>query len=77
MLDVHAAAIAIAAQVADGSLTPAQSLAPILVTCSTSALAKIGFALAAGPRAFGWRVALAQMAIAGAAWAVAAGLGLL
>lgn len=75
VLDVHAAAIAVAAQVADGSITPAQSLAPILVACTTSTLAKIVFSLAAGTRAFGWRVAAAQMGIAAAAWGVAAGLG--
>ena len=71
VLDVHAAAISVAAQVADGSLSAAQSVAPILVACTTSTIAKMFFALTAGPRLFGHRVALAQLAIITAAWLTA------
>jgi uncharacterized membrane protein (DUF4010 family) len=43
VLDVHAAVIAVATQVADGTIAPAQSVVPILTACSTSALAKCCF----------------------------------
>ncbi|MDE1917178.1 MAG: MgtC/SapB family protein [Sphingomonadales bacterium] len=71
VLDVHAAVISVAAQVADGTITPHQSVIPILTACSTSTLAKMLFSAAAGTRPFALRVMPAQMMMIGAAWAVA------
>ncbi|HWU01539.1 MAG TPA: hypothetical protein VN222_02270, partial [Novosphingobium sp.] len=71
VLDVHAAAIAVAAQVADGTITPAQCVVPILTACSTSTLAKMVFAATAGTRLFAVRVAGAQLLMIAAAWALA------
>jgi uncharacterized membrane protein (DUF4010 family) len=72
VLDVHAAAIAIAAQVASGALPPQAALLPLLVSWTTSTAAKILFAASAGPRDFAGRVIVAQLVILAAAWAAAA-----
>ena len=72
VLDVHAAAIAIAAQVASGALPPQAALLPLLVSWTTSTAAKILFAASAGPRDFAGRVIVAQFVILAAAWAAAA-----
>lgn len=71
MLDVHAAVISVAAQVADGTIAPREAIVPILTASSTSALAKMLFSAAAGTRPFALRVIPAQMAMIGVAWAVA------
>ena len=71
ILDVHGAAIAIAAQVASGEIGPDAARLALLVSWTTSTAAKILFAAAAGPRAFGWRVIPAQLAIVLAAWLTA------
>lgn len=69
MLDVHAAAIAIASQVANGQITASQSVLPILIACSTSTAAKVLFSVAAGTRQFSMRVIPGLILIASAAWA--------
>lgn len=71
VLDVHAAVIAVAAQVAEGTITPSQSVVPILIASSTSAVAKMLFSAIAGTRRFAFRVVPAQLLMIGAAWAVA------
>ena len=68
VMDVHAAAIAVASQVADGRITAAQAVVPILVACSTSTLAKVVFATAAGTRPFGKRAVAGLLSIITAAW---------
>ena len=68
VIDVHAASIAIAAQVADGALTPDRAVLPLLLAWSTSTLAKLVLAIGVGSRAFA-RLLL----ILGATW-LAAGL---
>ncbi len=68
VLDVHAAAIAVAAQVAAGDLPADRAVLPMLVAWTTSTLAKMLFAATAGPRGFAVRVAAAQAAIIAAAW---------
>ena len=69
VMDVHAAAIAIAAQVADGRISANQAVVPTLVACTTSTAAKILFATTAGTRPFGMRVIPGLVLIVGAAWA--------
>ena len=69
VMDVHAAAIAIAAQVADGRISAAQAVLPTLVACSTSTAAKILFAATAGTRQFSARVIPGLLLIIAAAWA--------
>ena len=69
VLDVHAAAIAVALQVADGRLSADQAVLPVLVACSTSTGAKILFSTAAGTRQFSARVIPGLVLIAAAAWA--------
>lgn len=71
VLDVHAAAIAIAAQVAEGRVAPAAAVAPMLVAWSTSTATKMIFAGSAGPRPFAARVIGAQALIIAAAWLAA------
>lgn len=71
VLDVHAAVISVAAQVADGTISPRQAVIPILTASSTSALAKMLFSAAAGTRPFAVRVIPAQILMIGAAWAIA------
>ena len=68
VIDVHTASIAIAAQVADGALTPDRAVLPLLLSWSTSTLAKLVLAIGVGSRAFA-RLLL----ILGATW-LAAGL---
>lgn len=69
VIDVHAASIAIATQVADGALTPDRAVLPLLLAWSSSTFAKLVLALGAGPRGFGLRVAPGLCLILGAAWA--------
>jgi uncharacterized membrane protein (DUF4010 family) len=69
VMDVHAASIALAAQVAAGKLSAAEAAVPLLVAWSSSAAAKIFLALTAGPRGFAVRVVPAQALIILAAWA--------
>lgn len=71
VFDVHAASIALAAQVAARQLTAADALLPLLVAWSSSGIAKILLALSAGPRGFAVRVIPAQIGILLAAWAMA------
>lgn len=71
VLDVHAAVISVAAQVADGTITPSQTVVPILTASSTSAVAKMLFSAAAGTRPFAVRVIPAQLLMVGAVWAIA------
>jgi len=68
VLDVHAAVISLAAQVADGTMAAPQAILPILTACTTSTLAKIFFSATVGTRAFAARVIPAQLLIIGAAW---------
>ena len=75
VLDVHGAAIAIAAQAAAGDITTDAARLGLLVSWTTSTAAKIVFALAAGPRGFGWRVTGAQLGIVAAAWGAWAAVG--
>jgi uncharacterized membrane protein (DUF4010 family) len=70
-LDVHAAAMAIASQVADGAVPSNEAIMPMLVAWSSSTAAKIVLAASAGPRAFGIRVISAQLFIIMAAWLAA------
>ncbi|MDR3400996.1 MAG: hypothetical protein P4L99_00745, partial [Chthoniobacter sp.] len=65
------AVISVAAQVADGTISPRQAVIPILTASSTSALAKMLFSAAAGTRPFAVRVIPAQILMIGAAWAIA------
>lgn len=69
VMDVHAASIALAAQVAAGKLSAGEAAVPLLVAWSSSAAAKIFLALTAGPRGFAVRVVPAQALIILAAWA--------
>ncbi|WP_248633967.1 MgtC/SapB family protein [Novosphingobium nitrogenifigens] len=71
VLDVHAAAIAVASQVSDGTITPVEAVVPILIACTTSTLAKMLFSATAGTRAFAARVVPAQALMIASAWAVA------
>lgn len=71
VIDVHAASIAIAAQVADGALTPDRAVLPLLLAWSTSTLAKVLLALGAGSRGFSLRVVPGLCLILGAAWLAA------
>jgi uncharacterized membrane protein (DUF4010 family) len=71
VIDVHAASIAIATQVADGALTPNRAVLPLLLAWSTSTLAKLVLTLAAGSRKFALRVAPGLLLILGAAWLAA------
>jgi uncharacterized membrane protein (DUF4010 family) len=68
VLDVHAAVISIAAQVADGTMPHSQAVLPVLTACTTSTLAKIFFSATVGTRAFAVRVIPAQLLVIGAAW---------
>jgi len=68
VLDVHAAGISIAAQVADGTMPHSQAVLPVLTACTTSTLAKIFFSATVGTRAFAVRVIPAQLLVIGAAW---------
>lgn len=71
VLDVHGAAIAIASQAGSGAIGAGAARLALLVSWTTSTGAKVLFAAAAGPRAFGWRVIPAQLAIVLAAWLTA------
>ncbi|WP_353229983.1 DUF4010 domain-containing protein [Novosphingobium sp.] len=71
VLDVHAAVISVAAQVADGTMTPQHAVVPILTASSTSAAAKMLFSALAGTRPFAARVVPAQLLMISAAWAIA------
>lgn len=73
VIDVHTASIAIAAQVADGALTPDRAVLPLLLAWSTSTLAKLVLAIGVGSRAFALCVAPGLLLILGATW-LAAGL---
>lgn len=76
VLDVHAAAMAIATQVSTGDLAPADAALPMLIAWSTSAGAKILLAATAGPLGFAKRVVPAQLSIIAAAWIAAWAQGL-
>jgi uncharacterized membrane protein (DUF4010 family) len=71
VMDVHAAAMAIAAQVSAGDLAPHDAAVPMLIAWSTSAGAKIILAASTGPIGFAKRVVPAQMLILAAAWLAA------
>ncbi|MEY5007243.1 MAG: hypothetical protein RL764_559 [Pseudomonadota bacterium] len=71
VFDVHAASIALAAQVGAGKITPSQAVLPLLAAWTSSGVAKIILALTAGPRGFALRVMPAQLLIVLAAWAMA------
>lgn len=60
LLDVHAAAISVAAQVGEGRIAPMQAVAPLLAACATSTGAKMLFSATAGTRRFALRVVPAQ-----------------
>lgn len=77
ILDVHAAAMAIATQVTAGALAPADATLPLLIAWSTSAGAKILLAATVGPLGFAKRVVPAQLIIIAAAWAAAWAQGLI
>lgn len=77
VLDVHAAAMAISAQVRAGDLAPQAAALPMLIAWSTSAAAKILLAAAAGPTGFAKRVVPAQLVIILAAWLTAFAQGAL
>ena len=68
VMDVHAAAIAIASQVAEGRISSNQAVLPLLVACSTSTAAKLLFAATTGTRAFAARVIPGLVVIVVAAW---------
>jgi hypothetical protein len=68
-LDLHAASIAVAAQVASGEISAAQAVVPILVASVSSTVAKILFSAAVGGRAFSLRVIPGLVLIVAAAWA--------
>ena len=71
VIDVHAASIAIATQVADGALTPDRAVLPLLLAWSSSTAAKLVLALGVGTRGFGLRVAPGLLLIGGATWLAA------
>lgn len=76
VMDVHAAAIAIASQVANGQIAASQSVTPILIACSTSTAAKIFLSTAAGTRQFSMRVIPGLMLIVCAAWVASSASGI-
>ena len=67
--DTHAPAISVASLVADGRLTPAASVIPVLTAFSTNTLTKTLFALTAGGRRFAFYVVPGQLLMLAAAWA--------
>ncbi|MFM7029314.1 MAG: MgtC/SapB family protein [Chakrabartia sp.] len=76
VLDVHAAAIALSTQVADGQLAPGDAALPMLVAWSSSTGAKVVLAASAGPIGFAKRVVPAQLVLIAAVWLIAAIQGL-
>jgi uncharacterized membrane protein (DUF4010 family) len=68
-VDTHAAAISIGSIVADGKLTPAAAVLPILVAFTTNTAVKILLAVTGGGRAFAVRVVPGLVLVAVAAWA--------
>lgn len=71
IVDTHAAAISVASLVASGTLTPADSVVPILAAMTSNALAKIAMAASLGSRAFALHIVPAIALSIAAAWAVA------
>ncbi|MBY0398964.1 DUF4010 domain-containing protein [Myxococcota bacterium] len=69
--DTHAAAVSVASLVASSTLTPEESVAPILAAMSSNALAKIAITGSVGSRTFALRVVPAIALSIAAAWAVA------
>ena len=76
VMDVHAAAIAIASQVASGQISASEAVIPILIACSTSTAAKILFSAATGTRQFSMRVIPGLILIAAAAWSASWAFGI-
>jgi len=67
--DTHAPAISVASLVADGRLTPAAAVIPILAAFSTNTVTKMVFAFTAGGPRFALYVAPGQLLMLAAAWA--------
>lgn len=67
--DTHAPAISVASLVADGRLTPAAAVTPILAAFSTNTVTKIVFAFTAGGPRFALYVVPGQLLMLAAAWA--------
>lgn len=72
LVDTHAAAISIAAQVAAGRMSPADAALPILTALSTNTVTKLVFAWTSGGRAFALRVIPGLVLVIVSAWAGAA-----
>lgn len=68
-VDTHASAISIASLVANGRMTPAEGVAPVLAGFTTNTITKVIVAAAAGGRAFAMRVIPGVILVAAAAWA--------
>jgi uncharacterized membrane protein (DUF4010 family) len=69
LVDTHAAAISLAAQVASGHMPAADAVVPVLASLTTNALTKLVFAATSGGRAFARRVAPGIVLVVMAAWA--------
>lgn len=67
--DTHAPAISVASLVADGRLTPAAAVTPILAAFSTNTVTKLVFAFTAGGPRFALYVVPGQLLMLAAAWA--------
>jgi uncharacterized membrane protein (DUF4010 family) len=67
-VDTHASAISIASLVANGRMTAAESVVPILAGFTTNSVTKVIVAAAAGGRAFAVRVVPGVLIVAAAAW---------
>ena len=68
-VDTHASAISIASLVANGRLSAADAVWPILAGFTTNTFSKLVLAFTAGGRAFAFRVAPGVVLVALAAWA--------
>jgi uncharacterized membrane protein (DUF4010 family) len=76
LVDTHAAAISLAAQVASGQMPARDAVVPVLASLTTNAATKLVFAATSGGRAFALRVAPGIALVVVAAWAGAYALRL-
>ena len=71
LADTHSAAVSVASLVAEGRLTPAQAVVPVLAALTTNTFSKMFFALSSGGRVFSLYVIPGLLLMAAAAWATA------